>query len=69
MQGGPWYGRFDANAGYAYKALDVRFAISNLLDKDPPRYGYQPWTTGNGTFLPGADLVGRRYTLTTTIRL
>ncbi len=66
--GGPWYGRFDASAGYTYKSFEVNLAISNLLDKNPPRYGYNPWQTGAGTFLPGADLVGRRYTLSTTLR-
>lgn len=66
--GGPSYSRFDANAGYRVGELDLRLAISNLLDKAPPAYGYNPWTTGVGTFLRSADLVGRRYTLTASMR-
>ncbi|RYG87382.1 TonB-dependent receptor, partial [bacterium] len=67
--GGPAYSRFDGNAGYGFGPLDVRLSISNLLNKAPPTYGNNPWSTGAGTFLPGADLVGRRYTVTATMRL
>jgi hypothetical protein len=65
--GGPSYSRFDANARYSLGDLDLGLSISNLLDKEPPAYGYNPWTTGAGTFLPSADLVGRRFTLTATM--
>jgi iron complex outermembrane recepter protein len=67
--GGPAYSRFDANAGYGFGPVDLRLSISNLLDKAPPKYGYAPWTSGVGTFLPSADQVGRRFTVTATMRL
>lgn len=66
-QGGPSYSRFDANVGYSIGALDVRLSISNLFNKAPPPYGYNPWTTGAGTFLPSADLLGRRDSLSATM--
>jgi len=58
------YHRFDGNAGYSWGEFDVRLSISNLLDKAPPRYGYNPWTTGSSTIRQSADNVGRRYTIT-----
>lgn len=66
-QGGPSYSRFDGNVGYSVGALDVRLSVSNLFNKAPPAYGYNPWTTGAGTFLPSADLLGRRYSLSATM--
>ena len=65
--GGPSYNRFDGNANYSLGLLNVGLSISNLFDKAPPPYGYNPWTTGAGTFLSTADLVGRRYTVTFTM--
>jgi iron complex outermembrane recepter protein len=65
--GGPSYSRFDANAGYRLGAVDMRMSISNLFNKEPPPYGYNPWATGVGTYLPEADLVGRRYSLSATM--
>ncbi len=49
--------------------FEVRGGVENLLDKDPPVYGFQPataTTSGNnakGSTLPGGfhDLLGRRY--------
>jgi hypothetical protein len=65
--GGPFYARVDANMGYRWGIADLNFSISNLFNKAPPRYGYSPWTTGEGTQLPGADLVGRRFSAGVTI--
>ena len=65
--GGTTYSLLDGNLGYSFDKLDLRMSISNLLNKEPPRYGYNPWVSGEGTILPGANLVGRRFTLTATM--
>jgi iron complex outermembrane receptor protein len=65
--GGPSYSRFDGNLGYRFRNLRARLSISNLFNKEPPPYGYSPWTTGSATRLPSADDVGRRYTVTVSM--
>jgi outer membrane receptor protein involved in Fe transport len=62
---------FNATVGKRFGSANVSFSISNLLDTEPNRGGYN-WldpTQGFGTFDPNGDLVGRRYSLNLSLDL